>query len=110
DGEVRPVAGAQLVDIGKEVVGRKAGEDIGKTRLYTDPDQSEPARRLPPVLDGELLVAELDAGEFVRLLRMPVRQAHRHVEVIGATGQRAVEDRHHEPRVDGVHDVGDVVA
>jgi hypothetical protein len=41
---------------------------------------------------------------------MALRQAHRHVEVIGATGQRAVEDRHHEPRVDGVHDVGDVVA
>ena len=41
---------------------------------------------------------------------MPLRQAHRHVEVVGATGQRAVEDRHHEPRVDGVHDVGDVVA
>ena len=43
------------------------------------------------------------------LLGMALRQAHRHVEVVGATGQRAVEDRHHEPRVDGVHDVGDAV-
>ena len=92
------------------MVGRIPGEHIGKARLYTDPDQSEPAGGLPLVLDGELLVAELDAGQFVRLLGMPVRQAHRHVEVVGATGQRAVEDRHHEPRVDSVHDMGDVVA
>ncbi len=69
DGEVRPVARAQLVDIGEQMVGRIAGEDIGKAGLYTDPDQSEPARGLPLVLDGELLVAELDAGEFVRLAR-----------------------------------------
>jgi hypothetical protein len=40
---------------------------------------------------------------------MALREAHRHVEVIGATGERAVEDWHHEPRVDGVHHVGDAM-
>ena len=49
------------------MVGRITGEHVGKAWLYTDPDQSEPARGLPLVLDGELLVAELDAGQFVRL-------------------------------------------
>jgi hypothetical protein len=37
------------------------------------------------------------------------RQAHRHVEVGRAGGQRTVEDRHDEARVDGVEHVGDAV-
>jgi hypothetical protein len=110
DRQVRPVARAQLVDVGEQVIGGVAGEHVGKPGLHADPDQREAPGGAPLVLDGELLVAELDAGEFVWLLGMPQRQAHGHVEVVGATGQRAVEDRHHEPRVDGVHDVGDVVA
>ena len=69
DGQVRPVARAQLVDVGEQMIGGVAGEHVGKAGLHADPDQSEPARGLPLVLDGELLVAELDAGEFVRLAR-----------------------------------------
>jgi hypothetical protein len=38
-----------------------------------------------------------------------LRQAHRHVEVVRTTGRGAVEDRHHEARVDRVHHVGDAV-
>ena len=92
------------------MVGGVPGEHVGKAWLHADPDECEPAGGLPLALRGELIVAQLDAGQFVRSLGVPLRQAHRHVEVVGATGQRAVEDRHHEPRVDGVHDMRDVVA
>ena len=40
---------------------------------------------------------------------MGVRQRHRHVEVVGAGRERAVEDRHDEARVDRVEDVADAV-
>ncbi len=38
---------------------------------------------------------------------MRPRQAHGHVEVVGA--RRTLEDGHHEARVDRVHHVGDLV-
>ena len=34
---------------------------------------------------------------------MRLRERHRHVHVIDLRGQRATEQRHHEPRVDRVH-------
>ena len=73
-----------------------------------------PTRASRPALDPgvglrELLVAELDAGPLVRRLGMRVRQRHRHVEVVGAGREGALEDRHHEARVDRVEDVGDAV-
>jgi hypothetical protein len=37
-----------------------------------------------------------------------MRQRHRHVEIGDACVEGPVEDRHHEPRIDGVQDVGDV--
>ncbi len=92
------------------MVGGIAREHIGQAWLHADTDEGEPPGRAPLVLDRELLVAELDTGERVRLLGMALRQAHRHVEVVGAAGQCPVEDRHDEPRVDGVHDVGDPVS
>jgi hypothetical protein len=58
---------------------------------------------------GELVVAELHAGELVRLLRVLARQAHRGVEVVGAGQESSFEDAHHEPRVDYVEHVGDLV-
>ena len=64
------------------------------------------AQRVGP---GELLVTELDARPGIRLVGVRVGQAHRHVEVVGAGGEGALEDRHHEARVDGVEDVGDRV-
>jgi hypothetical protein len=109
DGEVGPVAGAQLVDLVEQVVLRIPGEHIGKARLHADPDQRQPIRGAPPIVDGELLVAELHAGEPVRLVRVRLGQAHGHIEVVGAAGQRAVEDRHHESRIDRLHHMGDLV-
>ena len=47
DDEVRPVADPELVDLGEEVVGRVAGEDVRQPRLDADPDEGQPARRLP---------------------------------------------------------------
>ncbi|MCW4602732.1 hypothetical protein ON003_14845 [Janibacter hoylei] len=47
DDEVGPVAGAELVDLVEELVGRIAGEDIGEARLDPDAEQREPARGLP---------------------------------------------------------------
>ena len=46
----------------------------------------------------------------VRLVRVRARQRHRHVEVVGAGRERAVEDRHHEARVDRVEHVRDAGA
>ena len=54
-------------------------------------------------------IDELHAGVLVGLLGMRLGQAHRHVEVVGAGLERAVEDRHVENGVDGVHHVGDAV-
>src|SRR5690606_2901108 len=52
---------------------------------------------------------ELDAGTAVRLLGMWPRQRHGHVEVVRTRVERAVENRHGEPRVDRVEHVRDVV-
>jgi hypothetical protein len=86
-----------------------AGEDVRQPRLDPDADEGEPTGILPLAVLGELLVAELDARQRVRLLRVGRRQAHRHVEVGRAGGQRTVEDRHDEARVDRVEHVGDAV-
>jgi hypothetical protein len=39
DLEVRAVADGDLVDLGEQVVGRVAGEDVGKAGLDADPDE-----------------------------------------------------------------------
>ena len=106
DHQVGAVAGAELVDVVEELVGGVAGEDVGEAGLDADAEQRQPARRLPLAGPGELLVAELDPDLLVGRVGVAHRQAHRHVEVVGVGGQRAGEDRHHEPRVDGVEDVG----
>lgn len=95
----------RLVDLAEEVVGGVAGEDVGESRLDTDPDEREATVGLPLPRHGELLVAEHDADLLVGLLGMTLRQAHRHVEVVGPGSLGAVEDRHVELRVDGVEDV-----
>ena len=84
-------------------------EDVGEPGLDADPDQREPARRLPALGLRELRVAELDADLGVRRRGVRLGQAHRHVEVRRPAGVRTLEDRHHEPGVDGVDDVGDAV-
>ena len=106
DDQVGAVAGAELVDVVEELVGGVAGEHVGEAGLDTDAEQGEPPRRLPLRGPGELLVAELDADLLVGRVRVRRGQAHRHVEVVGARGERPGEDRHHEPRVHGVEDVG----
>jgi hypothetical protein len=109
DLEVGAVADPQLVDLREQVVGGVAREHVGESGLDPDPDERETSGGLPVVGDRELLVAELHADLGVRRLGMRLREGHRHVEVVRAPGVRAVEDRHHEPRVDGVHHVGDPV-
>ena len=106
DDEVRPVAHAQLVDLVEQLVLRVAGEDVRQARLHPDADERQAPGILPLLLLGELCVAEFDAHLFVGAFRMPLRQAHRHVEVRRAGREGAVEDRHDEPRVDGVEHMG----
>jgi hypothetical protein len=105
DDEVRSVAGAELVDVAEQVVRGIAGEDVGQARLDADAHEREPAVGLPPGRLRQLVVAELDPDLRVGLARVPARQAHRHVEVVGAGGAGPLEDRQHEARVDGVEDV-----
>ncbi len=106
DDEVGAVAGAELVDVVEQLVGGVAREDVGEPGLDADADQRQPPGGLPLAGAGELLVAELDADLLVGRVGVPLREAHRHVEVVGAGGQGAGEDRHHEPWVDGVEHVG----
>ena len=107
--EVGAVAGAELVDLAEQVVGGVPREHVGQPGLDADADQRQPAGRLPLPRHRELLVAELHAGLLVRRLGVRLRQRHRHVEVVGAGLEGAVEDRHVEDRVDRVHHVRDRV-
>ena len=93
----------------EQVVGGVPREHVGQAGLDADPAEGQPSRALPEAGLLELLVAELDAALLVRRDGVRAGQAHRHVEVVGAGGVRAVEDRHVEDRVDGVHDMRDPV-
>ena len=101
--EVGAVPHAELVDLAEQLVGGVPGEHVGQAGLDAHADQRQLARLLPLVGQGELVVAQLDPGLAVRRVRVRVGQRHRHVEVVGAGPQRGVEQRHHEPRVGGVH-------
>jgi hypothetical protein len=47
-----------------------------------------------------------DPGALVRCFGIRYRQGHRHVQVIRTAGKCAIEDRHHEPWVHSVQDMG----
>ena len=51
-----------LVDAREQVVGGVAGKDVGKPGLNTHSDEGQLAALAPLRVEGELLVAELDAG------------------------------------------------
>ena len=70
DDEVRAVADSDLVDLGEQLVGRVPREHVGGARLDPDPDEGEEALLLPGRRALELVVAELDARELERPLRM----------------------------------------
>ena len=91
------------------MVGGVAGEHVGQAGFDTDTAQCQLASGLPRLGLGELVVTELDVGQLEWLLRMPVRQAHRGVQIARSGGEGAVEDRHHESRIDHVEHVGDAV-
>jgi len=65
DLEVAAVAHADLVDLGKEMVGGVAREDIREPRLDTDADEREQAAFLPGRRRRELLLAEHSPDQFV---------------------------------------------
>ena len=60
-------------------------------RALADRMLGEPARPFPLRRQRELLIAELDAGPPVRLIRMGVGQRHRHVQVVRAGLERGTE-------------------
>ena len=111
DDEVRAVADADLVDLAEQVVRRRSGRRRptarARRRCRRAPAARRPPRRRPR------RTARRRASRRSRAygaLGMRVRQRHRHVEVVGAGRERALEDRHHEARIDGVEDVGDARA
>ena len=104
DDDVRAVADTCLVDLGEQVIGGVAGEDVREAGLDAHADESQQAGRLPRLLGRELLVAELHARSARTALRMRLGQRHRHVEVRAASLERRREDRRVEARVDGVED------
>ncbi len=87
DDQVGAVADAELVDLAEQVVGRVAREDVRQARLDADPEEREPAGRLPRSGLRELRVTELLPGQLVRAVRVRVAQRHRHVEVVGPGGE-----------------------
>ncbi len=107
DDEVGAVADTDLVDLAEQLVGRVAGEHVRQAGLDADPDDRQPAVLLERSRAGELLVAELDAGQLVRSLGMRLRERHGHVEIVCTARDRAFEDGHDEAWVDRVEDVGD---
>ena len=104
DDEVRPVADADLVDLGEELVGRMPCEDVGRAGLDADPDERQEARVLPRLSALELVVAELHARQLVRPLGVRLGERHRHVEIRHPRVEARVEDRLVEDWVDGVED------
>jgi hypothetical protein len=109
DDQIGAVSHRDLVDLGEQLVRRMPGEDIREPGLDAHADQRQPARLLPLAGHRELLVTELDPGLLVRRLGVRLRQRHGHVDVVGPGREGAVEDRHVEDRVDGVHHVRDAV-
>jgi len=95
DDEVGAVAHGDLVDLGEEVVGRVAGEDVGEPRLDADAGQSEQPAFAPALVLVELLLSQQDVR---------VGQGHRHVEVGASVFEGGVEDRRVEARVGRVED------
>ncbi len=95
----------------EQVVLRVAGEDVGEAGLDADPAERQLALALPLLRRRELDVAEHHAGLLERLLRVALRERHRHVEVGRPGLLRGEEDRLVEARVAGVEDgVGSAVA
>ena len=60
--------------------------------------------RLPRLVHRELLVAELHARQLERPIGVRLRKAAGHVHVVRIGLEGAGEDRHHELRIDRVHD------
>ncbi len=104
DLEARTVTNAHLVDLAEQVVGRKAGEHVGGSRLDADADQGQRTSILPQVRHRELVVTELLADLLVRTLGVGFGERHRHVHVVHARLEGTEEDRHHEARIGGVQD------
>jgi len=102
--QVGPVADADLVDLGEQVVGRIAGEDVGEARLDAHAHEREQAGPLPLRGGGELLVAEHHAGLLEGPHRVTPRERHRHVEIRAAGLEGGLEDRRVQPRVARVED------
>ena len=105
DLQVRAVADADLVDRVEQLVGGVAREHVRHAGLDADPDEGELAR----VSSHRSAAANCSSPSFTpasssRLVGVRLRQRHRHVEVRRARVERAVEDRHHEARIDGVQD------
>ena len=108
-GEVGAVTNAEFVNIAEHGVGRVAREHVGQPRFDAETNQRQPPRCLPLRLGCELLITEFDPGQLVGLIRMALGQTHRHIEIVSAAGQCAVEDRHHKAGVDGIDHVGDAL-
>ena len=108
--EVRPVPGAELVDLGEnrwsDAYRAKTSERPGSTPMPSSASRPASAHRCAC---ANCSVAELEPAAGVRLVRVRRGQRHGHVEVVRTGGERALEHGEDEPRVDGVEHVGDAV-
>ena len=82
DDEVGAVADADRVDLGEELVGGVAGEDVREPRLDADADEREPAGLLPAPASANWASPSFSPGRGVR-------ERHRQVEVGAAGLERA---------------------
>jgi hypothetical protein len=103
DDQVRAVPHADLVDLAEQRVGGVTGEHVREAGLNTHADQGELAAVLPLRRQRELVVAELDPGRAVRVVRVRMGQRHRHVEIVNSGSERSRVQRHDESRICRVH-------
>ena len=92
DDEVGTVAHADLVDPREEVVAGVAGHDVGESGLDAHPDEGQLAALLPVGEAASCSSPSITPTSLNGRSRVRHRQVHRHVEVVHAGGEGAVED------------------
>ena len=111
DGQVATVADMDLVDAAdvEQMLDGIGSKDVGQPRIHAHAQERQATGRLPRLRPTELLITQLQTGLAERIIWVWLRQARGHVHVIDAGGEGAIEDGHHELRIDRIHDEVDAM-
>src|SRR5262249_54856435 len=81
DGDVRTIPDANFIDLVEEKIMRIPREYIGHTRLHAKAYQRKVSRALPIPGFLKLVISQFDSGLVERVLRVRLRQGHRHIHI-----------------------------